>query len=108
MSSSAFFIEAAAKTVTVLSCAAAGEWTAPSSIRRATEIPARRYMIALRAYPQGALFARRNQACVWTIEATGGSAVPAIPMAYGRSEYREWADISRLAVRVKLPFVSAD
>jgi hypothetical protein len=42
----------------------------------------------------GALFARRSQALVELKEAMGGSAVPAIPMAYGRSEYREWPTIA--------------
>src|SRR6185369_14227341 len=49
MSSSAFFIEAAAKTVTALSCAAAGEWAAPNRMTKAEKIPAKRYMSALRA-----------------------------------------------------------
>src|SRR3981081_3630052 len=42
MSSSAFFIEAAANTVRLLSCASASEWGAPNRIVRATRIPARR------------------------------------------------------------------
>jgi hypothetical protein len=49
----------------------------------------------------GALFARRNQAWVGLKGAMGGSAVPAIPTAYGQSEYRQLADNSRLADEVK-------
>jgi hypothetical protein len=49
----------------------------------------------------GALFARRNQAWVELKGAMGGSAVPAIPPAYGQSEYRQLADNSRLADEVK-------
>ena len=87
MSSSAFFIEAAANTVMVLSCATAGEGAAPSRMMKAAKIPARRYMVALRACLR-ALSARANQALVEVEDATGGSAVPAIPTAYGRSGYR--------------------
>jgi hypothetical protein len=42
----------------------------------------------------GALYARRSQALVELKEAMGGSAVPAIPMAYGQSEYRQWLTIA--------------
>src|SRR6476469_8469913 len=62
MSSSAFFIEAAANTVMVLSCAAAGEQAAPSRMTNAVKIPARRYMVALRARLQRAL---RAQIRLW-------------------------------------------
>src|SRR6266542_1414696 len=54
MSSSAFFIEAAANTVRVLSCAAAGEGAAPSRRMKAAKTAARRYMAALRASQQRA------------------------------------------------------
>jgi hypothetical protein len=37
MSSSAFFIEAAANTVRLLSCAKAGAWFDPNRIERATK-----------------------------------------------------------------------
>src|ERR1700687_3017689 len=50
MSSSAFFIEAAANTVRLLSWARAGEWTVPHRMTKAAKSPARRYMAALRAY----------------------------------------------------------
>src|ERR1043166_1773882 len=61
MSSSAFFIEAAANTVTLLSCAAAGGMAAPTRTSNATKIPERRFIDGapcrlLRA------FARANQA----------------------------------------------
>src|SRR5215472_3598596 len=47
ISSSAFFIEAAAKTVRVLSAALAGEKAAPHRIEKAAKIPAIRYIGAL-------------------------------------------------------------
>src|SRR3954447_1841711 len=63
ISSSAFFIDAAANTVRVLSCAAAGEWTDPDRIVRATKNPARRRMMPLRAWPR-ARSAHATQALV--------------------------------------------
>src|SRR5438067_2209375 len=58
MSSSAFFIEAAANTVMALSCAATGEGAAPNRMMKAANIPARRCMVALRAGLRRALRAQ--------------------------------------------------
>src|SRR4030088_3372551 len=63
MSSSAFFIEAAANTVRLLSCAMAGESIDPIRIVKATRNPARRCIVALHACLR-ALSARANQALV--------------------------------------------
>src|SRR6267154_5138620 len=63
MSSSAFFIEAAANTVRLLSCASAGEVADPARIAKAAKSPARRCIVALHACSQ-ALSARANQALV--------------------------------------------
>src|SRR5215218_2441916 len=68
MSSSAFFIEAAANTVMVLSSAAAGEDTAPSEMTKAAKIAARRYIVALRPClqarnPRAAMQALTGQGC---------------------------------------------
>src|SRR5712671_7099024 len=63
MSSSAFFIEAAANTVRLLSCASAGEVADPARIAKAAKSPARRCTVALRACSH-ALSARANQALV--------------------------------------------
>src|SRR6266704_5283879 len=49
MSSSAFFIEAAANTVRFLSCASAGEVADPVRIVKAAKTPARRCIVALHA-----------------------------------------------------------
>src|ERR1700756_3584111 len=49
MSSSAFFIDAAANTVSVLSSALAGEWTAPHRIKRLKQIRIKRCIRALHA-----------------------------------------------------------
>src|ERR1700732_1288732 len=88
MSSSAFFIEAAAKTVMVLSCADAGEWATPSRTTKAVKIPARRDMRALRACLRTEQMARAT-GVGWVRDATGGSAVPAIQTTYGRLGYRQ-------------------
>src|SRR5712675_145161 len=63
MSSSAFFIEAAANTVRFLSCASAGEVADPVRIVKAAKSPARRCIVALHACSQ-ARSARANQALV--------------------------------------------
>src|SRR5436305_11163104 len=63
MSSSAFFIDAAANTVRVLSCAAAGEWTDPDRTVRATKNPAKRRIMPLRAWSR-ARSAHATQALV--------------------------------------------
>src|ERR1700710_1157664 len=52
MSSNAFFIEAAANTVSVLSCASAGEWADPNRTVKATKNPAKRCIGALRPCSQ--------------------------------------------------------
>src|SRR6267154_5328721 len=62
MSSSAFFIEAAANTVRLLSCASAGEWIDPNRTVRATKNPARRGIWALHACSRRNV--RANQALV--------------------------------------------
>src|SRR3954469_8181478 len=93
MSSRAFFIEAAANTVSVLSSAAAAEKAAPDRMRKAIEIPARRTMMALRAGLRGA-FARANRALVGSGDATIGSAVPAVSCdlrSSGRSRGRAYS-----------------
>src|SRR5260370_15323475 len=64
MSSSAFFIEAAANTVRVLSSAVAGEWAARSTMTSAAIIPARRYMMALSVCSQARGSRAGNQALV--------------------------------------------
>src|SRR5436853_5041786 len=87
MSSSAFFMEAAANTVRVLYSAATGEETAPSRKTNAAIIPARRYMATLLACSQRAV--RAPQSGVgWVRNATGGSAVPAIRRTYDPSGHR--------------------
>src|ERR1700754_1101330 len=60
MSSSAFFIDAAANTVRVLSCASADEWADPNRTVRATKNPAKRCMMALRACSR-AISARKSR-----------------------------------------------
>src|ERR1700686_2782606 len=64
MSSSAFFIEAAANTVSLLFCASAGELADPHRMTRAANSPARRCIVALHAGSR-ARFARTNQALGW-------------------------------------------
>src|SRR5882762_4827198 len=59
MSSSAFFIEAAANTVRLLSCASAGERADPHRIARLNKSPARRCIMALR-YVFAACCARKS------------------------------------------------
>src|SRR4051794_37822393 len=77
MSSSAFFIDAAANTVRVLSCAAAGESTDPDRIVRARKKPAKRRMMPLRAWSRAR---QRTQRRRWlSMNAIDGSAVPGVP-----------------------------
>ena len=83
MSSSAFFIEAAANTVRVLSSAAAGETAAPAAGSRRRRIVRQHGTFealhaCLRARLSRAQIRRR-----FDRNATRGSAVPAIPMTYG-------------------------
>src|SRR5260370_40055279 len=59
MSSSAFFIEAAANTVRLLSCASAGDEAAPQRIVKAKKNPARRCIMAIR-YVFAACCARKS------------------------------------------------
>src|SRR5579871_1296920 len=54
MSSSAFLIDAAAKTVRVLSSASAGDHVDPNRMTKATKIPERRCIEALHACSRGA------------------------------------------------------
>src|SRR5215475_9639218 len=88
MSSSAFFIEAAAKTVSVLSSALAGEKADPVRIRKAANSPASRCIRALHACLRRAEFARANQASVQVGRATAEALFRAIPRAYGRKGCR--------------------
>src|SRR5260370_18443310 len=67
MSSSAFFIEAAANTVRLLSWARAGEWTVPHRMTKAAKSPARRCMAALHTCLRR--MTRANQALVKVAEA---------------------------------------
>src|SRR5436309_2931502 len=60
MSSSAFFIEAAANTMRDFSCAAAGEWAAPSRVMKAAKIPASRRIVALQACSRARFHARKS------------------------------------------------
>src|SRR6266404_4499713 len=60
MSSSAFFIEAAANTVRLLSCARADEKADPHRIMKAAKSPARRCIVALHARLRGAVRARKS------------------------------------------------
>src|SRR4051794_21028161 len=77
MSLSAFFIEAAANTVRVLSCAAASEWTDPDRIVTATKNPAKRRIMPLRAWSRAR---QRTQRRHWlSMKAIDGSAVPGVP-----------------------------
>src|SRR6266566_1538886 len=60
MSSSAFFIEAAANTVRLLSCARAGGKGDPHRMPRLKKSPARRRIVALRACLRAAVRARKS------------------------------------------------
>src|SRR5881394_3929909 len=60
MSSSAFFIEAAANMVRLLSCARAGEKADPHRMPRLKKSPARRRIVALRACLRAAVRARKS------------------------------------------------
>src|SRR6478752_8574134 len=60
MSSSAFFIEAAANTVRLLSCAKTGEKAAADRTARLKKSPARRCIAALRAWLRAAVRARKS------------------------------------------------
>src|SRR3954452_19636724 len=102
MSSSAFFIDAAANTVRVLFCARACEWAAPNRIVRATKNPARRCIGALRACLH-ALSARANQALVVCGMRQAEAPFRHPGRAYGRPG-RSRAQAYRIAeVRAKAP-----
>src|SRR5580704_15945996 len=88
MSSSAFFIEAAANTVRVLSSAVAGEEAAPHSRTKAANNPAKRCIGALHACLQAQGFARANQASVQVENATTEALFRAIPGTYGHQRCR--------------------
>src|ERR1700709_279582 len=60
MSSSAFFMEAAANTVRLLSCACTGEKADPNRMVKPRTIPARRCIGALRAWSRHAFRARKS------------------------------------------------
>src|SRR5260221_9251478 len=106
MSSSAFFIEAAANTVRLLSCDSAGVAAVPRRMVKAAKSPARRCIVALHAYSRAHF--RRAQIRRWLkMDATGGSGVPRIPATYGRSGYRS-KNNSRLRAWVKASLVYSD
>src|ERR1017187_6541253 len=87
MSSSAFFIEAAANTVRVLSWAMAGEQADPQSRVKVAKSPARRCIESAPCEFAGAIRARKSGVGEkW--DATGGSAVPAIRRTYDPSGHR--------------------
>src|SRR5437879_436194 len=87
MSSSAFFIEAAANTVTVFSSATARDHVDASRTVKVRKIPARRGMMALRACSRARIRARKP-ALAGSRDATGGSAVPLVRRIYDRSGHR--------------------
>ncbi len=87
MSSSAFFIEAAANTVRFLSWADADEKTDPHRIAKAYE-KSGKPMHGRAPCLLAALFARAKSGSGQGWNATGGSAVPLLPATYGRSGYR--------------------
>src|SRR6202521_189647 len=60
MSSSAFFIEAAANTVRLLSCASAGDEAAAHRMAKLKKSPARRCIVALHACLRAAVRARKS------------------------------------------------
>src|ERR1700685_764016 len=64
MSSSAFFIEAAANTVRLLSCAKAGDRADPHRITKAARRMARRCIVSLRAGSRPRFQRAQNQALV--------------------------------------------
>src|SRR6202035_3067548 len=103
MSSSAFFIEAAANTVRLLSWAKAGDRADPHRITRAAKRMARRCIVALHAGSRAALSARAKPGVGEMWNATGGSAVPPVPRTYGPTGYRS-KNNNRLGVIVKCPF----
>src|SRR6185312_10086071 len=86
MSSSAFFIEAAANTVRVLSSAVAGEEAAPHSRTKAANSPAIRCIRALHACLHAQNFARENQASVQGRNATTEALFRVIPQTYGHGD----------------------
>src|SRR6266849_4749925 len=101
MSSSAFFIEAAANTIRLLSWASTGEAADPHRRVKAVKIPARRCIESAPCLFAGAIRARES-GVGWIKEATGGSAVPLVPATYGRSGYRSQKH-NRLRTLVKGP-----
>src|SRR5215470_10665683 len=102
MSSSAFFIEAAAKTVSVLSSALAGEKADPHRIRKAEKTPARRYIRALHACSRTSGLPRTRKSGVGSNQEArrSGSAVPSGPGSLRPPEGSR-ADNNRLAGGVK-------
>src|ERR1700732_2755508 len=86
MSSSAFFIDAAANTVRLLSAADAGEEGDPNRIATAKKNPASQGMGALRACSRRPAAREVRHWSTWN--ATGGSADPLSPATYGRSRVR--------------------
>src|SRR3954447_2991433 len=101
MSSSAFFIDAAANTVRVLSCASADEWTDADRIVRATKNPAKRRIMPLRAWSR-ARSAHATQALV-VDESDRRKRRSGCPRpAYGGSGYRH-VSLQHRRVRTKAP-----
>src|SRR5579863_3751014 len=100
MSSMAFFIEAAAKTVRLFPCADAGEGADPQRIARATKAPANRYMGALRAKARRA-FARGVRQWSNTGCDRRKRVPPSRRLTVGRDNRGQ--NNNRLTVRVKSP-----
>src|SRR5271157_918095 len=101
MSSSAFFIEAAANTVRVLSSAKACEWAAASAMNKVAKSPARRTIESAPCV----LAARKSRANRLSVEYGRDlrkrcSGDPR--RTYGRRECR-WANHNRLKILVKAP-----
>jgi len=100
MSSSAFFIEAAANTVRPLSCAGQARYRGRS---RPQQFPARRCIVALHREFEGPRFRARQSGVSWVKDATGGSAVPSIPWTYDRPDIAS-RDFNSLRGPVKSSF----
>src|SRR5262249_22987157 len=79
ISSSAFFIEAAAKTVRVFSSAQAGDRAAPQRMTKLSKNPARRCIVALQACLRDAAGARKSD--VNLSAGAAGGAVPRVPQS---------------------------
>src|SRR5215472_12755629 len=99
ISSSAFFIEAAANTVRVLSSAVAGEEAAPHSRTKAANNPAKRCIRALhvnlRRVPARARLHARKSGVGSGRNATTEALFRGTPQTYGHGGVAGWADHNR-------------